>query len=393
MRRNLVFSLIIIFLLLLPEIVAAKSADSQSFYFLTLTDIHFDPFSACYAGYTGKTCPVIDKLRAAPASEWQHILAAQDKAQPAFNRDTGYVLLQNSLLEAAASANQHHPGLVFVLGDTLVHEFRFKYKKYSRDASQAGYRHFVLKTLEFLNIMLRQTFPAQDVVMTVGNNDTYSKNYYSEPGGAFFHDAGSLWSSLLLDSASRQHMQKQFSAAGYYAIDLPRHPQIRLIVLNSVLFSKKVRDVTVEVAARLEWNWLHQELQRAKDNHQQVLLTLHIPPTLNLDLMQRINLFDAHQFFRNDDLQRFQQELSEYYPQIAGIITGHLHYEWQQWFSVGNRRRLLIISVPSISPVFGNDPSFKVFHYTPAVAKVDSVYTYTYPLKMSTEWRESYLVY
>ncbi len=393
MRRHLICTLIVVCLSWLPMAHAAATSDAQSFYFLSLSDIHFDPFTACVGWRKGKTCSVVDKLRAAPASEWRRILSTQDTVQPAFNRDTGYVLLQNSLREAALKAKLYHPDMVLVLGDSLAHEFHFKYKAYSRDTSQAGYRHFVLKTLEFLNIMLRETFPQQDVVMLTGNNDTYSKNYYSEPDGAFFHDAGSLWSSLLLDAAAKQQMQSQFNAAGYYAIDLPHHPQVRLIALNSVLFSKKVSDIRVDVAAQLELNWLHQQLQRAKDHHQQVLLTFHIPPTLNLDLMQRISLFDAHQFFKNDDLLRFQQELSAYYPQIGSIISGHLHYEWQQWFAVGNNRRLLIITVPSISPVFGNDPAFKIFHYTPTAAKVDSVYTYTFPLKMGTDWQESYSVF
>lgn len=393
MRRNLVCSFLVVIFLLLPIVGAAKSFDSQSFYFLSLSDIHFDPFSACYSWKRSKACPVIDKLRAVPAIEWQSVLSAQDTVQPTFNRDTGYVLLQRSLQEAALTASQRHPDMVLVLGDNLVHEFRLKYKYYSHDASQAGYRHFVLKTLEFINIMLRQTFPQQDVVMLTGNNDTYSKNYYSEPNGAFFHDVSGLWSVLLLDPAAREQMHAQFAAAGYYAIDLPHHPQLRLIALNSVLFSKKVTDEKTEVAAQLELNWLHQQLQQAKDNHQQVLLTLHIPPTLNLDLMRRISLFDAHQFFRNEDLLRFQQELLMFYPQIAGFISGHLHYEWQQWFAVGDGKRLMIATVPSISPVFGNDPAFKIFHYSFGVGKLDSVFTYTFPLKMGTEWREGYSVF
>jgi len=31
----------------------------------------------------------------------------------------------------------------------------------------------------------------------------------------------------------------------------------------------------------------------------------------------------------------------------------------------------------SVSPFFGNEPAFKVYHYVPAVARIDDIYTYT----------------
>lgn len=385
--RKLFFYLTALFVLYVPVASFADSAASQPFYFLALSDIHFDPFTACVGRRSSRPCPLIVELRAAPAAAWPAILAKQDKVQQSFNRDTGFVLLQNSLREAKSAAAKYHPDVVFVLGDTLAHEFRFKYKTFAHDYSQAGYRAFVLKTLEFMNVMLHQAFPDENVLVLTGNNDTYSRNYESEPNGAFFQDAGRAWSSLLQRASDRQQMQSAFAAGGYYALDMPQHPRIRVIALNSVLFSKKARGVNVRLAAQVEIGWLHQQLQLAKDKHQQVLITMHIPPTLNLSLLQSINLFDAHQFFQNDYLQQLRSEFAAFYPQIAGVMTGHLHYDWEQRFSVGHGQHLLMITVPSISPVFGNDPAFKVFHYVPALNRFDIAGTYTYPLNLSPTWQ------
>jgi sphingomyelin phosphodiesterase acid-like 3 len=364
---------------------AAVPTSSEPFYFLALSDIHFDPLAVCRNAKTSP-CPFLKRLRQTPASGWREMFAATDTAPPQFKRDANFVLLQDALREAQVSAEKYHPDFVLVLGDSLVHDFRRDYRRYSGDKSMAGFQAFAGKTLEFVKLSLAKSFPDTDVFVVVGNNDTYSANYQSVPRGDFFQQAGAMFSTLIKNPTARAAMRAEFSTAGYYAVDVPNHPDMRLIVLNSVLFSTKSRGEASLQAAWQQMDWLHVQLQAAKDRHQQILIALHIPPQVDMYLLGRIRLFTARQYFQPELLARYKQELAAFYPQIMSVISGHLHYDWSQSFAVDSLRELPVITVPSISPIFGNDPAFKVYHYTPALARMDDVYTYLFSVQRDSLW-------
>jgi sphingomyelin phosphodiesterase acid-like 3 len=378
------FLLLIIFYmaLLSPRILFAAEAGTT---FLTLADIHFDPFTACYH-LGSQPCPLIQKLSAAPASQWMTILSAADTSEPRYRRDTNTVLLQNTLREAKQVVAVNHPDFILVLGDSVGHEYPYYYKQYARDKSRSGYQNFVHKTLEFLNLELASAFPGISIIMVTGNNDTYSKNYQSIPGGAFFQQTGALWSTLVHDPASRTALRTDFSAGGYYALDMPHHPELRLIVLNSVLFSVKSSGRDSGLAATAQFDWLHQQLQYAKDHHQKIMIALHIPPSVDVYAMRHWHLFTFLQLWRPEFAARFKSELALFYPQLLAVFSGHLHYDWSEMLGVGDHQDIPVISVASVSPVFGNDPSFRLYHYRTAEGGGYAFYTYTYPLRGDGSW-------
>ncbi len=356
-----------------------------SLNFLALADIHFDPYVTCYR-QAAKPCSTLARLRAAPASQWPQILAEVDHGEPGYRQDTNYLLLQNTLGEASRAALKRDVDFVLVLGDTLGHDFRHYYRKFSADDSESGFQAFAKKTLEFLNRELSEAFPGINVFMVTGNNDTYSPDYQSVPAGNFFRDMASVWSTLIQNPKDRATMRSEFSRVGYYALTIPDHPSLRLVVLNSVLFSEKSRGKRSAAAADAQLDWLHEQLQQAKDQQQQVLLALHIPPRVDAYATRRWRLFTVQQFWRAQYLQRFQEEMAEFYPEIVDIIAGHLHYDWVQSLDVDRHRELTVYGVPSVSPIFGNDPGFKIYHYAPAVRRIDSFYTYDYSVVGSRAW-------
>lgn len=370
------------FIFFCPGFVLA--ADS-SVYFLSLADIHFSPFVACYS-VKERPCPLIQRLRSAPASQWPVILSVDDTGEPRYRQDTNFILLQKNLEGAKDAAAKNHVDFVLVLGDTVGHDFRYYYKKYSQDKSQEGYRDFVRKTLDFVNLELSAAFPNTSIFMVVGNNDTYSSNYQSVPGGEFFNQTGALWSSLVKSARDRVVMRSEFPAGGYYAVDVPGHPELRLIVLNSVLFSVKSIGRGSERAAGVQLNWLRQQLQQAKNQNQKVLIALHIPPVLDVYATRHWRLFTLLEFWRPEYIARFKTELAAFYPEIIGVFSGHLHYDWSQTLLLGGRQDVPVISVPSVSPIYGNDPGFKVYHYSAADDRIDDFYTYTYPVRGRGTW-------
>lgn len=371
-----------ILLTIISLLLAIQCYAADTVSFLALSDIHFDPFIACKNTST-RPCPLAKRLQSAPVREWHRILEG-DGAKTAYRQDTNFLLLQTSLSEAKLAITHHPVSFILVLGDTLGHDFHYYYKKYVKDSTRSGYANFVAKTLEYVNSELAAAFPAQNVFMVVGNNDTFSHNYQSVPSGPFFTQMASNWSSLIKDTKARTTMQREFATAGYYAVDIPNHPEMKLIALNTVLFSSKSKSGASLVAAGQQLQWLHQVLTQAKANHQKVIIAMHIPPALDLYLVNRWQLLSFTTFWRPDFVARFKGELANFYPQIAGVFTGHLHYEWSQPLWVSAEQRIPVITVPSISPIFGNDPSFKVY-------EAQGVYTYTYPVYGHNKWFEDFV--
>ena len=374
-----------VFFLLFALNTSVSASDSPPRLFMTIADIHFDPFVNC--GW--KTCPLIDKLKRASAQDWPAILQVNDKKMSGYGQDSDYLLLRFALKAAAEKAAAQHVQFVLVLGDFLGHDYRKKYKKYTGDTSRADYQLFVRKTFEFINAELAKAFPSTDVYMVPGNNDSYQNNYVSDPNGAFYHDMNALWPILIKNNLARSAMRNQFSTAGYYALTLPDQSNLRLIVLNSVLFSYKARGRNIDQAAQRELNWLDQELQAAKINHQKVILALHIPPEIDIYAGSRLKLFTFMKLWKETYIQRFQAEITRFAPQVAGILAGHLHSNWFHILTLNNQD-IPITGTPSISPIFGNAPGFKIYSYSPNTLAIDNVETYYYPLSEMKRWELSY---
>lgn len=377
--------MILLLLCWMPVVAYSGTQAPADIPFLSLADIHFDPFTACQ---NQVPCPLIQALRQAPSSEWPSILAAKDTTSAAYRQDTGYPLLASALTAAKEVAAKKHVRFVLVLGDFIGHDYRRYYKKYSQDRSYSGYLSFTKKTLEFLNSELARTFNNINVYCLVGNNDSYTGDYHSNVGGAFYADTENLWSSLIKNPEQRADMRRNFASAGYYALDVA--PGLRLIALNTVLFSTKAKGKGVEEAAKQELDWLHQQLIMAKDKKQRVLLAMHIPAGMDVNATLQWRLLRLIQLWDTNYTERYETEVKDFSPVIAGIFAGHLHSDWFQLLSFNNGYKVPVSGTPSISPIFGNNPGFKVYIYSPATQQVENFETYYYPLGKDASWGVEY---
>lgn len=376
-----IYSLFLFIICLLSSfsLSAAPTNDTnQSIKFISLTDIHFDPFILC-KNLNQIPCRLIQQLKNSPASEWPAILAAQDKNLPKYGDDTNYLLLTSALHHAKNVAKKEQVQFVIVLGDFLGHNYPDMYRKYSLDHTRVGYRDFVDKTFLFLVDELHRTFPSLNVYIAVGNNDTYHYDYIVEPNGPFLNKTGLLFSSLV-KANDRQSMLKTFKSGGYYSIDFPEQ-KLRLISLNSVLFARRKQKESVKRAALQQLHWLHAELLSAKNHHEKVILIMHVPPgidihgRLDLQFLRLIELWDAQY------IDLFEQELKTFAPQISTIYAGHLHVDWFQTLTLSNAHKILLMGTPSISPIFFNQPAFKVYIHSPAPdVQLEKTMTYETPL-------------
>lgn len=364
----------LLFALTLCALTAYAGDDHQQTKFLVLTDIHFNPFLTCEM--TNKTpCPLIQKLQNASPNEWAGILAADDKAKPAYWQDSPYVLVHSSLLAAQQAAAVKQVKFVLVLGDFLAHKYRENFKKYTQNKSRAAYQAFVRKTFLFLNNELADAFPKLNVYVLVGNNDSYRGNYRVIPNSPFFAEVGSAWSRLIKDD-SRAMMQREFSHAGYYAVNLPGQEDMRLLALNTVLFSYKVKGDGSAQAAKQELDWLQAQLEQARENKQHVLIAMHIPEGIDIYASMRVKLLRMIELWQAPYTDRFEKELADFSPEIAGVFAGHLHSNWFQVLRFNNMNEIPVLGTQSVSPVYGNQPGFKIYSYSNTTHQLDDFTAY-----------------
>jgi sphingomyelin phosphodiesterase acid-like 3 len=381
--RPIFTALLMAYFLIINLITVPSFAAS---HFLALADIHFDPLYTCH--YV-TPCPLAKKLQQAPANQWPALFAAYDVGTQAYGQDTNYPLLITSLTAAQMAADANGAQFVLVLGDFLVHDFRGYYKQYTHDKTRAGFQAFVKKTLEFLTLELNKTFPTTNVYAVVGNNDTYQYDYVSDPNGEFFKDMSMIWSSLIKNKTSRLGLQQDFPPGGYYAVDIPGESNFRLIVLNTVLFSDKAYGKGINQAANAELDWLHNQLERVKAKNQQALIAMHIPMGIDVDVTLNIHL-TLIEFWERQYTSRFKAELQQFSPEIAGILAGHLHSDWFQRLKVSNANDIPQSCTPSISPIFGNNPGFKIYRYSPQTLSLNDYLTYYDPLSANKAWGQEY---
>ncbi len=327
--------------------------------FITLADIHFDPFLSC----TTSPCPLIEKLRQNPAAKWPHLLAiGQQDVANRYWQDSSYSLLISALASAKQVTDTQQMQFVLVLGDFLAHQYKRHYKKFSSDKQLKDYPAFVQKTLEFLAMELRMSFPGLDIYAVVGNNDSSKNNYASIPHGVFFKETAMTWSGLITNKSNRDSMQREFPDCGYYAFNLPSQ-HLRLIVLNTNIFSYKAQGRNIAAAVQTELTWLSHELILVKEQHEKALISMHIPPIYDIYTTPSTRLFTLMQLWKQSYMQQFYQVLRSYSPQIMGIVAGHLHIDWMHILTLDNIE-VPIMGTPSISPLYGNNPGFKVYTYS-----------------------------
>lgn len=247
-------------ILLISLIFSSYCADAKATQqFISIADIHFDPFLAC----TSRPCTLIKKMQREPAERWRQILLKEDNAVVQYKKDANYSIINAALISA------QHEGLnalfVLVLGDMLAHNYQKKYRQYSGDRSREGYQAFVKKTFQFLIGELNRVFPHKNIYYVVGNNDSYQGDYILSPDSYFFHDLAVISLSAIKHNIHGASFIRQFSKAGYYAVDFPQQTNFRLIVLNSILFSTHARGINIKEAAQEQLSWLHTQLVQAAE--------------------------------------------------------------------------------------------------------------------------------
>ena len=350
---------------------SAQSATSVPGHkFLIASDIHFNPFA--------DPTLVID-LAAAPATQWETILnGSKVTAYSQYSQDTNWWLLKSSL--NAMHQTLPNPALVMITGDLLAHDFPETYKNTTHDNDREHYRAFVLKTVQFLSLEFRERLNDSKILITPGNNDTDCGNYDIQAGGPFLADTADLARNL---AHARNPFINDWKALGSYTVHYSIITGIRIISLNTVFFSQKYHAASFtngcsevdSTAAARTLAWLKSNLAQAREAHQKVWLMLHIPPGIDgYSTMMRYRSMTQGTGGTSETIckkaivplwdpiwtSKFDGLLEKYQSTIMASFSGHTHADdFRLIHSTGTRRAFVLID-PPVSPVYGQNPAFRV---------------------------------
>ena len=376
-----------------PAVFAAdapKPASTDKFF--TIADVHFDPYASCRI-MAISPCALIKQLQQARWEDWESIFEKSDHSLPATGFDSNYSLLKSSIAALKKTADAEHTRFGFFLGDFLAHNYRVQYALYSHDITKEGYEDFVKKTYQFLIYEYTQALPTIDIYPALGNNDAY-EDYQVQPNGKLLKQQAEIWAGLIHDKRNHDTFAAKFAKGGYYSVLLPNTTDQRLIVLDSVLFSRHIDTNDAKLAALLELNWLRSELSTALAQHENVIIAYHIPIGVDVYATLKSYLKTVEEFWQPNASFAFESLVKEYASTIKMILAGHIHMDN---FEIMNRENLPVALsfTPSISPIYGNNPGFKVYSYANDTFAVKDFSTYYFPLAdaavaVNPEWKKEY---
>ncbi len=367
MHRRYSFAILVVLSLLAISATSASAAPARQF--LIVSDLHFNPFA---------DPTLVADLAAAPASRWESILnRSKPAAYSPYGQDTNWWLLQSAL--DAMRATLPHPALVMVTGDLLAHGFPQAYAAATHDSDRQHYRAFVLKTVEFLAWELRRRFNRSQILLTPGNNDNECGDYDIEADGPFLGDTAHLAGKL---ARARGQFSDEWKTLGSYTIQPRAIRSLRILSVNSVFFSNKYQAASFangcspvdSTAPARTLTWLASELAQARQAHEKVWLMLHIPPGIDgyATMMQYRRMAAAPPTASpSKDLcsqaivpmwkpvwtARFDSLLREYHDTVIATFAGHDHTDDFRVIDGGGE---FVLIDPPISPIYGQNPAFRV---------------------------------
>ncbi|HWS73155.1 MAG TPA: hypothetical protein VN605_13645 [Thermoanaerobaculia bacterium] len=336
-------------LLVLLLAVALPAAAEQ---FLSVSDIHFDPFA---------DPALIAKLETADVAQWEAILASSKmQSFSPYGSDINDPLLRSAVAEMKKQIPS--PAFVLISGDFLAHKFDQMYQQYATDKSHAAYTAFVTKTIAYVAATLRQAYPGVAIYPTLGNNDSDCGDYAVAPDSVFLANFRDIWKGTVRSRS----FDRRFPAGGYYHADVPALRNVRIIALNTNFFSTNYKNPCGKPGpdpGLQQLEWLDAELGLARLEGKRVWLLFHIPPGLDV--------YDSEQwggacpnvkpqtFWKTEYQQKYLKTTAAHQKIILGSFAGHTHQDEFRFASAH-----FIHVTPSVSPVFGNNPAFEIVDVT-----------------------------
>jgi sphingomyelin phosphodiesterase acid-like 3 len=196
----------------------------------------------------------VDRLALADVDRWQTILEGSPAKSPSrYGQDSNWPLLRSALEQAKGTIPA--PAFVLLPGDFLAHNFRREFDATAADHSDAAYRLFVRKTMQFVALQLASTFPDMPILPALGNNDDLCGDYRLQPKGPFLADISAIVRAPVGGIVS-PGFDRDWESRGNYSVALRA---LRIIFPSTVFFSPHYQnacgsaDIPDPAQATLAW--------------------------------------------------------------------------------------------------------------------------------------------
>lgn len=349
---------------------AAAAAAAVAGQFLVVSDLHFDPMA---------DPELVDRLAAAEPADWPSILdGASGQSLGHYGADTNWRLLRSTFAEM--KARLPHPAFVLIPGDFLAHHFRDRFDAAARDHSDREYRGFVGKTMWFLALRLEQAFPDTPILPALGNNDDDCGDFLLQPNGPFLADTLPILQALTRGGDAE--LGREWTRHGNYSAALPGVPSGRLVIANTVFFSRRYRNACGPAAGldprqpdpgEATLAWLAAELAAAERAHKRVWLVYHVPPGIDgFATWRQGSCPDTIVPMWTEAYARpFYALLRRYAGTVAASFAGHTHMDDFRLLSDAKGDDAFTLITPAVSPIFGQNPAFRTVAYDATGAILD----------------------
>jgi len=372
--------------------------------FLLASDLHFNPMT---------DATLVDALNRAAPTQWEAILnRSQSVAFSDYGEDTNWWLLRSAL--DAMRTTLPHPAFILLTGDFLAHDFPSKYRDAAKNYDPESYRKFVLKTMQFVALELQKRFPRTPILLTPGNNDDDCGDYAIEAGGAFLEDTAGLVRKL---ARGDDQLTSSWQALGSYDVANPALHGARILSINTAFYSAKYQPQSFSkgcaaassTAPQDLFAWLEQRLSRAQQAHEKVWLMFHIPPgmdgfaSLYKYVSQILSGRAPAQICRSAPTPmwapqwtaQFDALLEKYHDTVVAAFAGHTHTDDFRVINASSTSPSFVLIDPPISPIYHQNPSFRIVDFGADASIVDNSVYYLTNLDRATrtipgEWKREY---
>lgn len=265
-----------------------------------------------------------------------------------YHTDSNWPLLRSTLSEMQRI--DPHPGVVFITGDFLAHQWSDKVHAANSALSPGAAAQ---QTMRRIASAFDRAFPNAQFIIVLGNNDDPCGDYRTSPGTAYLAQLAKIWAPLVNRRGAAPHFVRDFSNMGAYTAQLPLRGLQAIAmddVYGSILYSSCKHSAGDPPRAQLQW--LARSLQSAPAGSRSVVV-MHIPPGVDPASTLLAHRFLIVPYLRADWQADLLSTLAQYRENIAFAIAGHQH---RNAFRLPSGVPMLIAQ--SVSPIYGNNPGF-----------------------------------
>ena len=325
-------------------------------WLLVMSDIHFDPMAEP---------GLVDRLAAAEPAQWPAVFDSAGSQKPSrYGSDTNWPLLRSALKQMKQTLPR--PAMVLLPGDFLAHQFRNKFDAAAHDHSDAAYRRFVRRTMQFLALQFERNFPGTPILPVLGNNDADCGDYRLQPNGPFLADTLPIVRALLGDAGTEPGLAHAWISYGNAEATVDG---LRILLANTIFFSRNYQNKCGTKPGadpgRATLEWLQAELTAARRAHQPVWLVYHIPPGIDGYATWRKGACPDKiiPMWQERYAVPFADLLRRFGGTIRASFAGHTHMD--DFRLIGDQGRYFgfTLITPALSPIFGQNPAFRTVEF------------------------------